>query len=275
MFQHQSWGLSCGGIYRFGGRRVRGSGSELHVLPMASHSRLTISRSFIALGTYDAKSISGPRPHSGHGLRTLSLRERARALLGSDRQRFLPSDRSDLQHGLRADPESGAWDECRSLWRSHITSTAQSGPYPASPDGAILHWVHMNPQSKGHPPGLLDSSRPISSVKTRLTPVRGGTRTVDHPPGVAIDRRADPRLADSLRGETVISFDTEFIREARFTRSSRSFRSRPRRIRGSWTRGRSRKITAPVPRAVLTRGSSRCSVYSGTSPSQDRARDPR
>ncbi|OFY99005.1 MAG: hypothetical protein A2Z97_01465 [Bdellovibrionales bacterium GWB1_52_6] len=37
----------------------------------------------------------------------------------------------------------------------YITSTAQSGPYPASPDGAILHWIHMNPRGKGHDAGYL------------------------------------------------------------------------------------------------------------------------
>ena len=37
----------------------------------------------------------------------------------------------------------------------YITSTAQSGPYPPSPDGAIIHWVHANPSGKGHPPGYL------------------------------------------------------------------------------------------------------------------------
>lgn len=36
-----------------------------------------------------------------------------------------------------------------------ITSTAQSGPYPPSPDGAIVHWVHMNPKGKGHDAGFL------------------------------------------------------------------------------------------------------------------------
>lgn len=36
-----------------------------------------------------------------------------------------------------------------------ITSTQQNGPYPPSPDGAILHWVHMNPQFRGHDPGFL------------------------------------------------------------------------------------------------------------------------
>ena len=37
----------------------------------------------------------------------------------------------------------------------YITSTAQSGPYPPSPDGAIVHWVHMNPSHVGHPAGYL------------------------------------------------------------------------------------------------------------------------
>ena len=36
----------------------------------------------------------------------------------------------------------------------YITSNAPSGPYPASPDGAILHWVHMASGS-GHPNGYL------------------------------------------------------------------------------------------------------------------------
>lgn len=37
----------------------------------------------------------------------------------------------------------------------YITSIAQSGPYPASPDGAILHWVHRNPSGQGHDSGFL------------------------------------------------------------------------------------------------------------------------
>lgn len=36
-----------------------------------------------------------------------------------------------------------------------IVSTAQAGPYPPSPAGAIIHWVHMNPSHRGHPPGYL------------------------------------------------------------------------------------------------------------------------
>lgn len=37
----------------------------------------------------------------------------------------------------------------------YITSTAQSGPYPASPDGAIIHWVHSSPNPQKHPSGFL------------------------------------------------------------------------------------------------------------------------
>jgi hypothetical protein len=37
----------------------------------------------------------------------------------------------------------------------YITSTAQAGPYPASPDGAILHWVHLNPSGHGHASGYV------------------------------------------------------------------------------------------------------------------------
>lgn len=37
----------------------------------------------------------------------------------------------------------------------YITATAQSGPYPPSPSGAIIHWVHMNPSGRGHDPGFL------------------------------------------------------------------------------------------------------------------------
>lgn len=36
-----------------------------------------------------------------------------------------------------------------------INSFAQSGPYPPSPDGAIIHWVHYNPNGKGHDSGYL------------------------------------------------------------------------------------------------------------------------
>jgi hypothetical protein len=37
----------------------------------------------------------------------------------------------------------------------YITSIAQSGPYPPSPVGAIVHWVHLNPKHSGHESGFL------------------------------------------------------------------------------------------------------------------------
>jgi hypothetical protein len=37
----------------------------------------------------------------------------------------------------------------------YITSDAPSGPYPASPAGAIIHWIHANPSGRGHAPGYL------------------------------------------------------------------------------------------------------------------------
>jgi hypothetical protein len=37
----------------------------------------------------------------------------------------------------------------------YITSTAQSGPYPPSPDNAIIHWVHESPNPGKHPSGYL------------------------------------------------------------------------------------------------------------------------
>jgi hypothetical protein len=36
----------------------------------------------------------------------------------------------------------------------YITSNASAGPYPASPDGAIIHWVHEAPNS-GHESGFV------------------------------------------------------------------------------------------------------------------------
>jgi hypothetical protein len=35
----------------------------------------------------------------------------------------------------------------------YITSSAQTGSYPPSPDGAIIHWVHQSPH--GHDPGYV------------------------------------------------------------------------------------------------------------------------
>lgn len=37
----------------------------------------------------------------------------------------------------------------------YITSFARSGPYPPSPDGAIVHWVHGAPDLGKHPHGYV------------------------------------------------------------------------------------------------------------------------
>jgi hypothetical protein len=37
----------------------------------------------------------------------------------------------------------------------YITSNAPSGQYPASPDGAIVHWIHQSPNPKSHDSGYL------------------------------------------------------------------------------------------------------------------------
>jgi len=37
----------------------------------------------------------------------------------------------------------------------YITSYAASGPYPASPSGAIIHWIHMSPNLNKHQSGYL------------------------------------------------------------------------------------------------------------------------
>jgi len=37
----------------------------------------------------------------------------------------------------------------------YITSIAQSGPYPPSPDGAIIHWVHRAPNPQRHASGFI------------------------------------------------------------------------------------------------------------------------
>lgn len=36
-----------------------------------------------------------------------------------------------------------------------IVATAQSGPYPPSPSGAIIHWIHKSPKPDRHPHGFL------------------------------------------------------------------------------------------------------------------------
>jgi hypothetical protein len=37
----------------------------------------------------------------------------------------------------------------------YITSNAPSGHFPASPDGAIVHWVHQSPNPKSHDSGFI------------------------------------------------------------------------------------------------------------------------
>lgn len=37
-----------------------------------------------------------------------------------------------------------------------INSDAATSQYPASPDNAIIHWVHRNPKGHGHASGFLD-----------------------------------------------------------------------------------------------------------------------
>lgn len=37
----------------------------------------------------------------------------------------------------------------------YITSDAPTSQYPASPAGAIMHWIHRNPKGAGHPSGYL------------------------------------------------------------------------------------------------------------------------
>lgn len=38
----------------------------------------------------------------------------------------------------------------------YITSTVSTNRYPASPDGAIIHWIHKNPRGTGHESGYLE-----------------------------------------------------------------------------------------------------------------------
>jgi hypothetical protein len=56
------------------------------------------------------------------------------------------------EFGRLEDPELG-WiiQACG----DYITSRSASGPYPASPLGALIHWVHANPKGRGHQNGFL------------------------------------------------------------------------------------------------------------------------
>jgi hypothetical protein len=50
-----------------------------------------------------------------------------------------------------------------------IKSIAQTGPYPPSPAGAIVHWVHQNPNGGGHEHGYLT----IDNVMYGIGPDQG------------------------------------------------------------------------------------------------------
>ena len=51
----------------------------------------------------------------------------------------------------------------------YITATDWSGggQYPPSPDGAIIHWVHVNPSPKGHPSGYTMIGDKLFGTDTR------------------------------------------------------------------------------------------------------------
>ncbi len=46
----------------------------------------------------------------------------------------------------------------------YITATRESGPYPASPDGAILHWVHVATHTS-HESGYLELNDVVYGVR--------------------------------------------------------------------------------------------------------------
>jgi len=46
----------------------------------------------------------------------------------------------------------------------YITSNKKSGPFPASPDGAILHWVHVNVGTPGHEHGFVSVDGEVTGV---------------------------------------------------------------------------------------------------------------
>jgi hypothetical protein len=64
-----------------------------------------------------------------------------------------------------------------------IKSTQQNGPYPPSPAGAIVHWVHQNPNGNGHENGYLT----IDNVMYGNGPDRG------HAPQFGGNRRQGDR----------------------------------------------------------------------------------
>ena len=61
----------------------------------------------------------------------------------------------------------------------YITSTAPSGPYPASPDGALVHWVHMNPSGRGHDPGFITIDGVLYGQDVEHAPPKKGGKNRD------------------------------------------------------------------------------------------------
>lgn len=88
------------------------------------------------------------------------------------------SDRLEVVYnqdfGNNVDPQIG--DEVEACG-DYITSTAQSGPYPPSPDGAIIHWVHSAPDPAKHPSGFLM----INGVLYGQGPGNGATQGYQQP----------------------------------------------------------------------------------------------
>ena len=67
-----------------------------------------------------------------------------------------PTDRLEVVYSIAFGPlqplEVGMMIEACG---DYITSTAQTGSYPPSPSGAIIHWIHKNPSGHGHDSGFI------------------------------------------------------------------------------------------------------------------------
>ncbi len=66
----------------------------------------------------------------------------------------------------------------------YITSTSQSGPYPASPDGAILHWIHRSPNGS-HESGYLAINGTVCGQDSGHAPPKQGKTKHGAKPGSA------------------------------------------------------------------------------------------
>lgn len=80
----------------------------------------------------------------------------------------------------------------------YITAKAQSGPYPPSPDGAILHWIHYSPRSS-HEHGFLVIEGKVFGMKT----FRGGQgreEKVEKKKKVRFHKKRDRKADRSQRG---------------------------------------------------------------------------